>query len=107
MDGDRRAVGEDAAHLHLGQDVLDAVVEQTEVVVGRTEPDEGVVVGVQVVQEVGLGDLFGAQAAALLGAALEHGDAPAALGEIGGQGHAVVSRADDDCVEAFVEHSHG
>jgi len=104
VDGQRGAVVEDRPHLHRRALVAKPVLVQREVAVDRRDPDQGVVVAVDVVQEAGPGELLGAEAPALLRPLLEDGDVPAALGEIAAEGQAVVAGSDDYRVVGRIRH---
>ncbi len=104
MDGEGGAVLEDGAHLHRRPHVADAVVVEVEVVVDGADTHQGVVVGMEVVEETGSRHLLGGQATALLASNLEDGDVPAGLGQVGGQGHAVVAGADDHGIVGGIRH---
>ena len=104
VDGKGGAVGEDAAHLDRRAHVAQAVLRELQVVVDGADADQGVVVAVDVVEEAGPRELLRAEAAAFLAPLLEDGDVPAGLGEVGAEGHPVVTRADDYRVVGGVRH---
>jgi hypothetical protein len=69
---ERLAVVKHARHLHLGAHVFEALLGQFQVPERGRETDEGVVVGVHVVEEARQRQLLRAEPPALLAATLEH-----------------------------------
>ena len=92
MHHQRGAVVEHARHLHRRLHVAQSMAAgQLEIVIDRADPDQRVIIRMNVVQETRPGQLLGAQAAAFFGALLENADAPSRLREIGGERQPVVT----------------